>query len=116
MKKFGKKILTLFMALMCIATIGAITASASDNFYNHWQSLTPKQSDKFSSQYFYKPNSQYSFHAHYKLRDTPKGYAYAYQNRWAKPGDKYDSVRNVGVKKDGSLHYLSRIHHEQQVG
>lgn len=29
MRRFGKKILALFMALMCIATIGVVSASAA---------------------------------------------------------------------------------------
>lgn len=32
MKKFGKKILALFLAVMCIATIGVVSASAA-NYY-----------------------------------------------------------------------------------
>lgn len=96
MKKFGKKFFALFMALMCIATIGAISASAAGSYYKSFDN-----SRLFSGANYYQPNSQYSFHAHYYFKNPPKGYKSEVRNRWARPNDKVDHYADYGVKSNG---------------
>lgn len=39
MRRFGKKILALFLAVMCIATIGVISASAASFDAERWNTM-----------------------------------------------------------------------------
>ena len=51
MKHFGKKILALFMALMCLATIGAVSASAKTTSYDKEYNKALKAAQNNSATY-----------------------------------------------------------------
>lgn len=61
--RIGKKVLALFMALMCIAAVGAVSASAKSTFHSKTPAFssrrTPKYWDNGKTIYHYNKNGTY---------------------------------------------------------
>lgn len=71
MKKFGKKILALFMALMCLATVGVVTANAASepNFKRTMLSVAKQSQYGTPNSYTRVGNKSV---ADYELKDNSK--------------------------------------------
>ncbi|MGN0312074.1 MAG: hypothetical protein ACI4CC_04790 [Lachnospiraceae bacterium] len=99
MKHFGKKIFALALALMCIATVGAVSALASGFDY------PPSQSAGFSKPRRVSPNAVWQMNSKTKeeyityQKSPMSGYKTVYE--YYTPKDK-DTVQIYGIKNGSS--------------
>ena len=100
MKKFGKKILALIMALMCLATVGAVSASAASSNVAHNRNY----SSPYSSVKYYSDNSKYTDRSRSVYKSSAKPYQYHnYDTVYVDSGNlrkdpRYDVYTTYGVR------------------
>lgn len=120
---FTRKILTMFMALMCIATIGVVSASAKttsfDNAFNrayHSAMNNPATYDRanWSGSHLGKNNQNLKTGMVINTYSHPKaGYAKQYRVSVNDKSGKYAYVQQYGVKNGSSQ--PQKIGHAQRM-
>lgn len=121
--RIGKKVLALFMALMCIATIGVVSASAKttsfDNAFNrayHSAMNNPATYDRanWSGSHLGKNNQNLKTGMVINTYSHPKaGYAKQYKVSVNDKSGKYAYVQRYGVKNGSSQ--PQKIGHAQRM-
>lgn len=126
MKHFGKKILALVLALMCLATVGAVSASAKsanrktfDSMYNS-QKNSSAYNNKYNWSYYdsapkgysvalSNDSTKYPVERYYK-KSPSKGYKQEYVERELAPGNQYWYSQTFGVKSNGKVKEIGPAH------
>lgn len=102
MKKnhLGKKVIALVLALMCIATVGAVSASAGWVSGGHTSGYTGKM---IKNEYDYQNGTFDEFYAH-----PDKGYVKQYE-RYTPKGYGHFAVNEYGKTANGKTHHIRTL-------
>lgn len=125
-RNFGKKILALLLALMCLSTVGVVSASAKsanrktfDSMYNS-QKNSSAYNNKYNWVYYDRAPKGYSaalfnnsakhpVERYYK-KSPSNGYKQEYVERELAPGNRYWYSQTFGVKSNGKVKEIGPAH------